>query len=140
MAWADKSTYSPRTPKAKAPSGSDRHPTPLCVLAEPLRFCGGPQQSQILASRGKAGPRYIFSVQKVGGVCTEVRCRSGSTLTKYKNMSANPLPGADPWGTPEWCIYNSICVVHVASHGTWATCMIRQATPIAGTPLLCGQR
>lgn len=56
----EKSTCVPRLPKAKAPSASDRHPPPLCVPVEPPGFCGEPQRSQIVVSRGEAGPRMYF--------------------------------------------------------------------------------
>ena len=56
----EESTCSPRLPKAKAPSASDRHPPPLCMPVAPLRFCGEPQRSQIMVSRGEAGPRMYF--------------------------------------------------------------------------------
>lgn len=60
-------------------------------------------------------------------------------LTQCKNTSVNPLPGADLWGAPGWCICSSICVAYASSRGTWATCMTGQVTPTAGMPFLCGR-
>lgn len=33
--------------------------------------------------------------------------QASSALPQYENTDANPLPGADLWGAPGWCAYNS---------------------------------